>query len=595
MSLLQTVGGLFTEEYERFVDGVRLLHPDVAEQELRRRHSLTLVPGAPRTVSVPGWDDVIHLTPRMPITDGWRTEYWSARRDRRAPNLAPDVVHELDRRRERVRAMANSATPGYLGGWQQILTALDNVQDFTATVSALGHLALWTFERLTPALERVGLRALLRSAPFLARIGARFIPGLGLILTVSDLLNLLSFLGQTATPLYALLCGGVRDAVAEAAQLALFGKRRPSFQGLDLLRRGVPAAGFKRPPKEETWRLMRISPGGRLGRFGYLPRAIGRLPRFSNLIEAVQVTDSLFGVGVSFGGLVGTLSEAAHSAALFSQGTDVRVNAQPLLGKYAAIFNEPLGRRSPGELLVTRQASLVLASAPAILSRPEEFDDDTVLLTMAGYTAAMDTVYRFLRGYAWQDTFAQATEDRFAAPLALDAFTVETLAADGVAIPEAAAWAAPGTPAFLTGNEYAEQVGIPAAQAMKQWIEDRRQTPAGTFAAACQTACIEMTLYALEEDEGIIHWQMGTDARLAGSLSEEGLLVDISAPPETLWKFWTAARELIESRGKTYLTAPQWRQLADTHGITLIPTLPPTAPWPSEWSEVLGSSRLEQS
>jgi len=612
MGAVSSLGGFFTEEWERFVKGVRLLHPDIAEAELKKQKSVALVPGAPRTINIPGWDDVFHVTPRYQPTEAERSEYWTARADRRAPELAPAVVGELDRRRHQAAASRSSAAPGWNQGWSAILTAIDNVQDFASTVATFGRLLLWGAPVLgTPLirvpdaavaarraflafLETAGAKALVaggradlaqrlaeqagrraaaaivsgRGVALAARLGLRLIPGLGVAILISDMLNTLSLLGMMGNVLYAFLCAGPKEALAA----------------------GVPMALFKRALQGEAWRWLRSNPFGTAARLRRKSAALGKLPSFWNLLEVAQTTDQLFGYGASFGGLVGTLVETANAAALASQGVSITVNTTQLQRSFGASLNEPLVERSPAELHLARQAGRVLASVPLLLLRVEEFADDDVLLILTSYAVAWDTVSRQLRGHPWQAPFAEASLGDFLPPVELDPLTLDALAAEGVALPSPARWPIEGAPVALTGDQYTRRVGLPAGAALSRWLLARRHTELAPFVGAIMASVVELWVYTLDEDAELAAWELTADSRVIHSLAEEGLLPSLADPPEALWRFWQAARAILEARPHQTLVARQLRELAAAHGVTLVPSLPPDAPLPLEWRVAIGQT-----
>ncbi len=539
MPLTDTLGSFATEEYRRFLDGVRLLHPDAAADEMVRRAHRAMVEGRPRTINIPGWDDVVTLRPRYQPTAADRTEYWAARQARRAPNLPAEVLDELDRRRSRVRGMQDSAAPGWDKGFGQILTAIDNVQDLASTVSTLGRLALW----LAP------------------RAALRFLPGVGPVLLVSDLLNLLSFFGMIATPLYGLVCAGPADALAA----------------------GVPAALFKRALKAEAWKMAFQNPFGREARGRRALRALPGLPRLTGLLEAAQTTQALWGVGLTLGGLVGMLTESAHAAVLRSRGQAVDVNTQPLVDSFRRLFNEPLEDRSPGELLVTLQAARVLATAPAVFVRPEQFDDGEVLLALVAWTVATDHVATVLRGKPWQDTLAEATRRPFRPVVAPDDFSVEVLAAGGLEPPYPAVFATAGDPETLTGDEYDRRVTAPAHLAMTRWLHGRRNAPEGALAGALISSTTELWLHAAEEDPELMAWELAPDAAVLAAVAESGHWPSVGGDSRALWAWWRELRELHREQGPGALTDGVILPAAARHGVTMMRLLPPGSPWPAAW------------
>lgn len=609
MPAVSSLGGFFTDEWERFTKGVRLLHPDEAEAELRRQKSSALIEGAPRTISIPGWDDVIHLRPRLQPTDAQREEYWRARAAKQTPNLAPTVVAELDRRRVRTEQSRTSAAPGWNQGFSAVLTAIDNVQDFASTVATFGRLLLWTAPVLGAPLARVPDAATAARAAFLAfldsaagkalvaggradlarrlaeqagrraaaaivsgagvglaaKLGLRLLPGLGTAILVSDILNTLSLLGMMANVGYALLCAGPKEALAA----------------------GVPMALFKRALQGEAWRWLRSNPFGQAARLRRQAKALGALPGFSNLVEVAQTTDQLFGRGASFGGLVGMLIEGANGAALLSQGTSVTIDTRNFRASFGASINEPLAERSPAELLVTMQAGRVLASAPLLFLHAEDFPDDEILLTLTAYAVAFDTVARQLRGHQWQDAFAAASSSHFVPPLALDPFTRDALTAEGIEPESGSAWPIEGAPAELAGNEYVERVGIPAGEAMSRWLLARRWSDTATYPGSLIASVVDLFVSTLDDDPELAAWELTPDSRMLHSLAEEGLIPSLDAPPEALEAFWREGAAILTLRPHQTLTQRQLLPLAAKHRVTLISSLPPDAPVPLAWRRVL--------
>ena len=94
------IGGFFADEWARFFQGLANLSPEAQQAELAKRAAARARSGQPNTVSLPGWDDVIHLAPRVEPTTAQRTEYYAARRENRAPNIPADVGAEIARRRD---------------------------------------------------------------------------------------------------------------------------------------------------------------------------------------------------------------------------------------------------------------------------------------------------------------------------------------------------------------------------------------------------------------------------------------------------------------------------------------------------------------
>lgn len=390
MAAKDDVAGLFEQEWQRFWQGWEALSPEQQEIEAARRARARSKSGLPNTVSLPGWDDVIHLTPRPTITDAERREYYAAFRERRPAALAADTVAEIDRRRASAQRMASSAAPPYSQAFGQMLTALDNVQDFTTTVATLARLAVWpalrALDAVTPRFTEAGaLQRIFGATPAatqqLARLASQDAAAAAFRTTLNE-----SLVGRLAAAASGVEAVSLRIAAREAAEAAAITAGRAAFQRV-LARAGLgiggKLAGFVIPGL--GWILLAgdlfnlLAWLGTLGMIGYAgacfgPRAafaagtlpaltrglpglrpcgikgnvsaLGDLnpfaaekrldrrmrmaratPTLGNLLEVFQTTDQLYGTGVSFGAIVGAFTEGAYSTELASRGESVQVVA----------------------------------------------------------------------------------------------------------------------------------------------------------------------------------------------------------------------------------------------------------------------------
>ena len=113
----------------------------------------TDVAKSPR-INVPNWSGTFRAGPRPQVSaDDWAVQRAAEKAGTASP-LSADVQGEIARRRDYARNIPQSATPEYMGGLSQFINAVDNVQDFAATVAFGGRLALAAAEmglnRLAP-------------------------------------------------------------------------------------------------------------------------------------------------------------------------------------------------------------------------------------------------------------------------------------------------------------------------------------------------------------------------------------------------------------------------------------------------------------
>lgn len=118
-----SVAGFFEQEWARFWEGYDNLSPDAQLAESLKRAKARAKTGQQNTVSIPGWEDVVHLTPRYEPTTQDRAEYWAARRERRPANLTAEARDAIEARIAIAQRIASSSAPPYANAWAQMLTA----------------------------------------------------------------------------------------------------------------------------------------------------------------------------------------------------------------------------------------------------------------------------------------------------------------------------------------------------------------------------------------------------------------------------------------------------------------------------------------
>jgi hypothetical protein len=381
MALGEMLDTFFTDEWVRFTRGLAKLDPEQQRLAMLQMGAKSRQPGESATVNIPGWDEVIKLGPRYQPTTAERKQYYDGLRTGNFGNLSGEAKGAMDysmAARERIRT---SAQPGYAQAWGEVLTAVDNVQDFFSTVSTVGRLGIWGVERAFNALapgataelaaeagavaaraaqqaafqgfERGLLDALARGEPVAAYLlgdelalqGARraAVEAAGALAYKaafrSALLGLGSKLVLRALPIvgWVLLASDLLNLLSLLGMLAM-----PAYAALcegpaDALAAGVPAAVFKNGLKRETWKMASLNPFSREARAARAARSLGRLPSVSNLLEVAQTTENLFGIGITLGGLTGLMMEGAYALQLAQRGEPVSIN----VGATAASYQDP--------------------------------------------------------------------------------------------------------------------------------------------------------------------------------------------------------------------------------------------------------------
>lgn len=413
VALGQLLDGFFLDEWNRFLAGVSELNPDQQRLAMAQRHEKALLPGETSTVSIPGWDEIIHLGPRYVPTQAERDAFYQASRTGTVPAISQDALTSLQYGqavRERIRT---STQPGYSKAFGEIMTAVDNVQDFFSTLSTFGRVGVWGIEKglnalapgaaveLASAAGRAAASAAAEAAAlaFDAALRAGLVAGepvaaqllgdealrlaaqrasiaaaekaayqlafrsalLGLGTRVA--LRLLPFVG------WLLLAADLLNLLNLLGLLAMPAYALLCSGPAEALAAGVPAVVFKNALKRETWAMHALNPFSRQARAKRLAKAAKGVPGFGALLEVAQTTDQLFGYGISLGGIVGMGLEAMFGAVRASRGESVSVNTQGLTSSFT----------DPGRAIGT-QAGKSLANAGAQLHQ-----------LLAGQTEGMTT------------------------------------------------------------------------------------------------------------------------------------------------------------------------------------------------------------
>jgi len=654
MAVKDDVAGLFEQEWARFWQGWDALTPEAQEQEAARRARVRSSGGLPNTVSLPGWEDDIHLTPRPTITDADRREFFAARRERRPAALAPETTAEITRRRERAQRAARSAAPPFAAAFGQMLTALDNVQDFTTTVATLARVVVWPSIRAldavtprfaapgalrsifgaTPAatqqlarlasqeaaalafrqtlatsaigleaaaargLEAAALRSLAIGAAedaaklagraafqrvlgraglgIAARTLGRLIPGIGWVLLAGDLFNVLAWLGTVGMVGYATSCFGPQRGAAALLGVALV-KGIPGLRPCEI-KGSVSALGQLNPFALERRTDRRLK----------MARAT---PSLGNLLEVFQTTDQMYGVGISFGAIVGGFTEGAYAAELSSRGERVEVIAPrgPLgtiglgtglaalqtkskaLGAVAAgsLLADVLGRTATAPLREKYKAAQQLQNAPVINATQETFTEVEHVEQLVNYVVALDLVAADLDGINWQDFLAPELPVSMAPPEYHDPLTLDLIRELDPGLDTLGRWPMPGGPRVIDSSTFAEHFAREIPGALRTFLAARRDSAVGMFAGGLVNLITDRLYTMLDGGPGALRSRWAPEWRVLTALGEASRLPDVSVGEGPLWSWWLDLLELTERRGDGQLLGEDFDRIAARRGVPL--------------------------
>lgn len=203
-------------------------------------------------VYVPGIRDVIHLTPKVKISAPEMAAHKAAAKAKRKSPLSEAQLEELQRRREAAIRISQSPTPEIVRSIGNVLTWFDDVGDAMTT-------GFWGGKGALYIASKIGLK-----------VASRAVPYLGWALLVKDVVDVVS----------------------------LFGLARK----------------IGRIAKREKWRDTEINPFGKKAKLSRADKMAKKVPGFGAILEIAQTTDYLFGVGISFGPVVGFVEDLFFGA-----------------------------------------------------------------------------------------------------------------------------------------------------------------------------------------------------------------------------------------------------------------------------------------
>jgi len=508
-NLGRNVGGMLQEEWDRFNKGISGMTPSGREkQRLDRLQEITRERGE-SSISLPGWDDIIHLGPLANLTDQQR----------------------LDRNKEIGQRIRQSPQDSTAKSWGDILTALDNVQDFLTTVTVVGRIVLWP----------------------VGKILGRAIPGLGLVLLAADILKLLTLLGTLLMPLYGLVCGNPRGFFAGLGQVAAFGPKGKGY----------------------VENLGRMNPFGSAARASRAAR-LGRLvPGAGEIFEVLQTTDSLFGWGISFGAVVGLLGDAMYGAMGALTGSAPTINLGNLPGAANRLPGAGTIYPTVDAAALPRSASQVLATLPMLTTVQQPLTWEEHAGAIAAGIAAIDVLRAELRGADFIALAEELLDQEWAPPLTAMPSIASEIATDPVASATGPRWPFPGNPRTVTFRELIRFTQATTAAKARELNDNLVDTVEGSFVATLMQAFVERLFVFLLDDPRALQWELTPPYKVLSSMVMANRLVNVGENPESIVEWFEEAVLLLENGDQRSLSQEDLDRLAVTHEINLIHTTPP--------------------
>jgi len=395
-------------------------------------------PENPYIISIPNWDDYIKIHPRLQWWDNteiakkdWAIYFSYKERDKLDEILHIPKYREIHRRAQRIEALKASPTPEIFRTIAQIMTWIDDAEDTLSTGLVVGKM-------------------LVKKLPWLAaRVGTRFIPILGWILTVRDLMEILPILWRML-------------------RMGKSGKK----SSFDI----ISPINWKR-----RTRMKRVA------------RFLRRKPGIPELIEAAQATEFLFGTGLQIGPAIGMIQNAVWGGIRAAGGATVKI-------KY------PEGWREAPDL--DRIMNGLDSASRLTALQPEPFQDVHMIAL-----AALALGIQVLQPITNSDTYITRSDEAMGwnvhkkAPW--EPMTRVILEAHGIDPDRDEPHTFPDMPQDLSYGEYADRLRIRAPDILRFWKD---MFPAGETGVFVSGTMMEFALWVWNCDLPVEEWELNEPA-----------------------------------------------------------------------------------
>ncbi len=371
------------------------------------------------TITIPALSDIFKFGNPAPMTDKERTDWRRGNFEdfsmKRLSELEVDKQHKKDL----MMQMLASPTPEVFAQLGAVLTAVDDAQDAISTLGAIARLS-----------RKIAPKAL-----------AKLITGpLGLLLTVNDILNLVTGVGQAVT-------------------FAGFAKR--TKDGFTASNPWSGKAKLKRWRKLRKWK-----------------------PTFADVIQAAQTTDQIFGIGVSLGPIVGLAQDLFHGAIRSSVGMKVTIKFSP---------------HSVPEWIKTSYSAI--KSIPLMLYLPWNSPDETILMCMQAQAMAQEAIMPYQQSWNPLDTVNNLEAAEIRCPIPSHPTTLWAMKDMGINIQDVIGW--PGiNKTWASPDEITEYYAPRITSGLKRFVERHNHDSMGVLACsiAADSAPYQLANFVGEAD-----------------------------------------------------------------------------------------------
>lgn len=463
------------------------------------------------TINIPSLGDIIELSPINPPTP-FEEAVWKAKKyELLSPARVEEIRKYKAKRKQQFLAMLGSPTPQSLLYMGSVATALDDAEDALVTLVVLGKILI----KILP--EFVGK---LLAGPF------------AWILLASDILNSMRFFGIPFLLSKAkAIAKGKRliDVLPRSHRVTREGKTLALIHNDALYNVKKIEAAAKNKVRNSTI-------------------------HFGSVLEVAQVTDQVFGVGLSLGPIVGMAEDAVSGLVrtLMGQKVSAQFSAtgQPLP-------NIPI-TPTPAHLYTTQPPGTSPAYYPACRvpkaaliywSSGFKFDDDTNNMMIAANYLAHQEILSAEQPWNILDQNPDVGNLAIAPPQRINWITKEIIEEEGLDWRTMMGWPHSGG-AWVTINDIMDNY----PSAVKSGLDSMLKTQSDSVKAYFQAAALNETmfhLYANLVGEGNVRYDYTEAGRWFQTIMETGVFPARDTPDIKLRQLVDVLRE-NEKRGTRY-------------------------------------------
>lgn len=398
------------------------------------------------TITVPALSDIFHFGKTKPMDEqekyDWRKKRWDNFSYERLEELRIDKDHKKDR----MMAMLASPTPEVFSKLGAILTAVDDAQDAISTIGAIARIT----RKIAP------------------KVLGRLLSGpIGALLTVNDILNLVTALGTLGT-------------------FAGFGKKTK-----DIFTSSNP---FSAKAKIKRWRKA----------YG-----VGWKPTFADVIQAAQTTDQIFGIGISLGPIVGFAQDIFHGMVRQSVGQKVTIRFSP---------------HSVPEWV--KLSYRVIKSSTTFLSLPWKSPDDDILLIMQAQAMAQETIMPYQQEWNPLDMVSNIAGSEIHCPVPDHPTTLWAMEELGINVQDVLGWPIIDK-VWASPDELTEVYAPLVTQGVQDFVTRHNHDSMGVLATSlvADSAMYQMANLVGEED---VEYDYTVASKLASSLLLANIIPELT-------------------------------------------------------------------